>query len=80
MPSPFFQPFFDQYRNFPFNFTTTALISSLSLGTMDINAHVIHGSDPGAVPGDSTNQPCGCSLHLGRVIVDFGVEIGSTNV
>ena len=29
----------------------------LSLGTMDINALVISGSDPGAVPGDSTNHP-----------------------
>jgi len=26
-------------------------------GTMDINALVISGSDPGAVPGDSTNNP-----------------------
>ena len=28
-----------------------------------INAHVIHGSDPGAVPGDSTKK----SLHLRAV-------------
>jgi len=41
------------------------------LRTMDINALVISGSDPGAVPGDSTNSPSfGAS----------GVEIGSTNV
>ena len=32
-------------------------------GTMDINAHVIHGSDPGAVPGGSTN----ILLRLGSV-------------
>ena len=38
---------------------------------MDINAHVINGSDPGAVPGDSTNTP-----SFGA----DGVEIGSTNV
>jgi hypothetical protein len=29
----------------------------MSLGTMNINALVISGSDPGAVPGDSTNHP-----------------------
>ena len=34
--------------------------SEMSLGTMNINALVINGSDPGAVPGDSTNI-----LHLG---------------
>jgi hypothetical protein len=27
----------------------------VSFGTMNINALVISGSDPGAVPGDSTN-------------------------
>ena len=31
--------------------------------TMVINALIINGSDPGAVPGDSTNSP----FHLGRV-------------
>ena len=40
-------------------------------GAMDINALVISGSDPGAVPGDSTNHPS---------FGDHGVEIGSTNV
>ena len=39
--------------------------------TMAINAPVISGSDPGAVPGDSTNTP-----SFGA----DGVEIGSTNV
>ena len=39
--------------------------------TMDINAQVISGSDPGAVPGDSTTNP-----SLGAL----GVETGSTNV
>ena len=38
---------------------------------MDINAHVITGSDPGAVPGGSTKI-----TSLG----DHGAEIGSTNV
>ena len=38
---------------------------------MVINAHVISGSDPGAVPGDSTKH---------RSFDGFGVEIGSTNV
>ena len=38
---------------------------------MVINAHVISGSDPGAVPGDSTKY---------RSFDDYGVEIGSTNV
>ena len=46
-------------------------IYTLSFGTMDINALVISGSDPGAVPGDSTKHP---------VIGDHGVEIGSTDV
>ena len=32
-------------------------ILQLSLGTMDINAPVISGSDPGAVPGGSTKFP-----------------------
>ena len=39
--------------------------------TMAINAPIINGSDPGAVPGDSTKPP-----SLGA----SGVEIGSTNV
>jgi hypothetical protein len=43
----------------------------VSFGTMGINAHVISGSDPGAVPGDSTKHPS---------FADHGVEIGSTNV
>ena len=38
---------------------------------MAINALVIHGSDPGAVPGDSTKHPS---------FGDYGVEIGSTDV
>ena len=38
---------------------------------MAINAPIINGSDPGAVPGDSTRDPA-----LGTE----GVEIGSTNV
>jgi len=38
---------------------------------MDINALVISGSDPGAVPGDSTKHPS---------FGDHGVETGSTNV
>ena len=42
----------------------------MSFGTMDINALVIRGSDPGAVPGDSTKH---------RSFDGFGVEIGSTN-
>ncbi len=40
-------------------------------GTMDINALVIRGSDPGAVPGVSTKHPS---------FEDHGDEIGSTNV
>jgi hypothetical protein len=43
----------------------------LSFGTMNINALVISGSDPGAVPGDSTKYPS---------FEDHGVETGSTNV
>ncbi len=43
----------------------------VSFGTMDINALVISGSDPGAVPGDSTKT---------RSFDGHGVEIGSTNV
>ena len=47
------------------------LRSILSFGTMDINALVISGSDPGAVPGVSTTY--GSFDQLGD-------EIGSTNV
>ncbi len=43
----------------------------MSFGTMDINALVISGSDPGAVPGVSTKT---CSFGSN------GDEIGSTNV
>ncbi len=39
--------------------------------TMDINALVIRGSDPGAVPGGSTKHP---------LLGDHGAETGSTNV
>ncbi|GGE43393.1 hypothetical protein GCM10011517_08790 [Actibacterium pelagium] len=46
-------------------------IFRLSFGTMDINALVISGSDPGAVPGGSTNNPS---------FGDHGAEIGSTDV
>ena len=38
---------------------------------MDINALVISGSDPGAVPGGSTKYPS---------FGDYGAEIGSTDV
>jgi hypothetical protein len=48
-----------------------SLIFEVSFGTMDINALVISGSDPGAVPGGSTNHP---SLE------GYGAETGSTNV
>ena len=40
-------------------------------GTMDINALVISGLDPGAVPGGSTTLPS---------FAEQGAEIGSTNV
>jgi len=46
-------------------------IYRVSFGTMDINALVISGSDPGAVPGDSTKN---------RSFGGYGVETGSTNV
>ena len=36
---------------------TSTYIQPVPSGTMDINALVISGSDPGAVPGDSTNHP-----------------------
>ena len=41
--------------------------NSLVFLTMVINAHVINGSDPGAVPGGSTKK-------------FYGAEIGSTDV
>jgi len=40
-------------------------------GTMGINALVISGSDPGAVPGGSTKTPA---------LAGHGAETGSTNV
>jgi hypothetical protein len=46
-------------------------IFGLSARTMDINALVINGSDPGAVPGGSTINPS---------FEDHGAETGSTNV
>ena len=49
----------------------TPYIRDVPSGTMDINALVINGSDPGAVPGDSTNHPS---------FGDHGVETGSTDV
>jgi hypothetical protein len=48
--------------------------SAHSSGTMDINALGISGSDPGAVPGGSTNHP------RARLGADHGAETGSTNV
>ena len=48
-----------------------AYICPVPLGTMGINALVISGSDPGAVPGGSTKHP-----SLGG----HGAETGSTNV
>ena len=48
------------------------IIYDLFFGTMDINALVISGSDPGAVPGGSTKSPV-----IGR---GLGAEIGSTDV
>ena len=50
----------------------SAYIGDVSSGTMAINAHVINGSDPGAVPGVSTNA----TVHLAV----SGDEIGSTDV
>ena len=39
------------------------------LGTMAINAPIINGSDPGAVPGDSTKLP-GIAGDWGRNRID----------
>jgi hypothetical protein len=55
----------------PLKYRAYPSIYEMSFGTMGINALVISGSDPGAVPGDSTNHP---------LFGDHGVEIGSTNV
>jgi hypothetical protein len=41
---------------------------------MAINERVINGSDPGAVPGASTN-----TLKIVKVFRALGGEIGSTN-
>ncbi len=48
-----------------------AYFEDVPSGTMDINALVISGSDPGAVPGGSTKNPS---------FGDHGAETGSTNV
>ena len=48
-----------------------AYLQRVLLGTMDINALVISGSDPGAVPGVSTKTPS---------FEDHGDETGSTDV
>ena len=42
-----------------FSFAVEPLILKAFFGTMVINPCVISGSDPGAVPGDSTNSPTG---------------------
>ena len=44
---------------------------------MVINAHVINGSDPGAVPGGSTTSP---DAEISDFWVFDGAEIGSTDV
>ena len=41
----------------PLHVSGTRPICVMSFGTMDINALVISGSDPGAVPGVSTKNP-----------------------
>ena len=41
----------------PFQLIEKHITSEMSLGTMVINALVINGSDPGAVPGSSTKSP-----------------------
>jgi len=53
------------------NPSVSSYFKDVPSGTMDINALVINGSDPGAVPGDSTNH-----ASFGHQ----GVEIGSTDV
>jgi hypothetical protein len=50
---------------------TLRLILFPATGTMDINAPVISGSDPGAVPGGSTKTP---------TLAGNGAETGSTDV
>ena len=54
-----------------FRFRSGRLIFKEFSGTMVINVRVISGSDPGAVPGGSTNS----LSFAGR-----GAEIGSTDV
>ena len=55
----------------PLQRTRRSPMFAVSFGTMDINALVISGSDPGAVPGVSTKHPS---------FEGYGDEIGSTNV
>ena len=45
------------HAHYPLRFARISPIINMSFGTMDINALVINGLDPGAVPGDSTNHP-----------------------
>ena len=55
----------------PFKTALKSPMLAVFARTMDINALVISGSDPGAVPGGPTNT---------RSFGGFGAEIGSTNV
>ncbi len=44
--------------------------------TMEINAHVISGLDPGAIPGGSTNLPPGLSPEsAGPISIDRRVKV-----
>ncbi len=49
-------------------------IWSVPSGTMAINAHVISGSDPGAVPGGSTRYP-GVGGKRGRNSIDGRLKV-----
>ncbi len=52
-----------------------AYIHTVSPETMAINAHVINGSDPGAVPGGSTKTPRSFGGQWGRNRIDGRLKV-----
>ena len=56
--------------------SATPYVGSVGLPTITINAHIISGLDPGAVPGGSTTK----RQSQGGLSLSDGAEIGSTDV
>lgn len=55
----------------------TPILAGSGFGpTMEINAHIISGLDPGAIPGGSTNHPSGLSPErMGPISIDRRLKV-----